>query len=105
MSDISCPLDSADPERPNPSITASGSQSKSEGEHNRLGGRGPLLISQIITAISGIVTSVWMARAIGYLGMEVTSLCSNSSRFKAHVSGTALSPWTSGGFICSMSMI
>jgi Na+-driven multidrug efflux pump len=58
-----------------------------EEEHYRLGGRPPLktlailsvgpLVSQIVSAVYGIVTSMWMARAMGDLGMAAISLFSN----------------------------
>jgi Na+-driven multidrug efflux pump len=56
-------------------------------EHYRLGGRPPLptlaslmfgpLISQFVQGIYGVVTSMWMARAMGDLGMSAISVFQN----------------------------
>ena len=56
-------------------------------EHYRLGGRPPLktlavllvgpLVSQIVSGLYGVVTSMWMAKAMGDLGMSAISLYSN----------------------------
>jgi Na+-driven multidrug efflux pump len=58
-----------------------------EDEHYRLGHRPPLktllaltvgpLISQVVSAIYGVVTSMWMARAMGDLGMAAISVFAN----------------------------
>ena len=56
-------------------------------EHYRLGGRPPLktlaillvgpLVSQIVSGLYGVITSMWMAKAMGDLGMSAISLYSN----------------------------
>jgi Na+-driven multidrug efflux pump len=99
MSDVGAALRSpdnaADPEHPNSSMTDSSTdaeskpvdKSKNKNEHYRLGARSPLktllilssgpLVSQIVTAIYGIVTSMWMGRAMGDLGIAATAVFTN----------------------------
>jgi Na+-driven multidrug efflux pump len=59
---------------------------KGDDEHYRLGGRQPLktlailsvgpLVSQFVSALYGIVTSMWMARALGDVGIAAVSVFS-----------------------------
>ncbi|KAH0786475.1 MatE family protein [Histomonas meleagridis] len=58
-----------------------------EDEHYRLGGRGPLktlliltvgpLISQLVSGLYGVITSMWISKAMGDKGMSAISIYSN----------------------------
>jgi Na+-driven multidrug efflux pump len=88
MTDIRTPL-AEDTDQHDPVVTESPVPEESENaaEHYRLGARPPLrtlvslsvgpLISQIVTGLNGIITSMWMARAMSTTGMSAISLYSN----------------------------
>jgi Na+-driven multidrug efflux pump len=87
MADLAEPLQ-GDGDEPVPENSSSSPAVEPvEDEHYRLSGRPPLrtlvslslgpLVSQIVSAIYGVVTSMWMARAMGDLGMAAISVFAN----------------------------
>jgi Na+-driven multidrug efflux pump len=85
MDDLAEPLSPEDKAEPAPEPVDK--DQSNDAEHFRLGGRPPLktigvlavgpLVSQIVSAMYGIITSMWMASAMGDLGIASISIYSN----------------------------